>query len=81
MEKHEIGVRFGELARDSGLRLDLAAGEADRLYGDAWYRFMANCRCMLGVESGVSAFDLEDEVLDEFTASPAGWPERRRSRT
>ena len=67
MEKHEIGVRFGELARGTGLRLDLAAGESDRLYGDAWYRFMANCRCMLGVESGVSAFDLEDEVLDEFT--------------
>jgi len=67
MEKHEIGVRFGELARGSGLRLDLAAGEHDRLYGDAWYRFMANCRCMLGVESGVSAFDLEDEVLDEYT--------------
>jgi hypothetical protein len=67
MEKHEIGVRFGELARDSGLRLDLAAGEGDRLYGDDWYCFMANCRCMLGVESGVSCFDLEDEVLDEFT--------------
>ena len=67
MEKHEIGVRFGELAAGSGLRLDLATGEGDRLYGDDWYRFMANCRCVLGVESGVSAFDLEDEVLDEYT--------------
>jgi hypothetical protein len=67
MEKHEIGVRFGDLAAGSGLRLDLAAGEGDRLYGDDWYRFMANCRCMLGVESGVSCFDLEDEVLHEFT--------------
>ena len=52
----------------SGLRLDLAAGEHDRLYGDDWYRFMANCRCVLGVESGVSCFDLEDEVLDEYNA-------------
>jgi hypothetical protein len=66
MEKHEIGVRFGELAAGSGLRLDLATGEGDRLYGDAWYQFMASCRCVLGVESGVSAFDLEDEVLDEY---------------
>jgi hypothetical protein len=66
MEKHEIGVRFGELARDSGLRLDLAMGESDRLYGDAWYRFLADCRCVLAVEAGVSAFDLEDEVLDEY---------------
>jgi hypothetical protein len=67
LEKHSIGVRFGELAAGSGLRLDLAGGERDRLYGDDWYRFMANCRCVLGVESGVSAFDLEDEVLDEYT--------------
>jgi hypothetical protein len=66
MEKHEIGVRFAELATGRGLRLDIATGEGDRLYGDAWYRFMANCRCVLGVESGVSAFDLEDEVLDEY---------------
>jgi hypothetical protein len=67
MEKHEIGVRFAELARDSGLRLDVATGEADRLYGDNWYRFMAKCRCVLGVESGVSAFDLEDEVFEEYS--------------
>ncbi len=66
MEKHEIGVRFSTHARASGLRLDIATGEGDRLYGDAWYQFMANCRCVLGVESGVSAFDLEDEVLDEY---------------
>jgi len=66
MEKHEIGVRFGELAKDSGLVLDVATREGDRLYGDDWYRFMANCRCALGVESGVSAFDLEDEVLAEY---------------
>ena len=71
LEKHEIGVRFAELAAGSGLRLDIATGEGDRLYSDDWYRFMANCRCMLGVESGVSAFDLEDEVLDEY--------ERRRA--
>lgn len=66
MEKHEIGVRFRGLAAGRGLRLDIAMGEDDRLYGDAWYRFMANCRCVLGVESGVSAFDVEDEVLDEY---------------
>ena len=65
-EKHVIGVRFAELAAGSGLRLDLAGAETDRLYGDDWYRFMANCRCVLGVESGVSAFDLEDEVLSEY---------------
>jgi hypothetical protein len=65
-EKHLIGERFASLAAASGLRLDILGAEADRLYGDDWYRFLANCRCVLGVESGVSAFDLEDEVLEEF---------------
>jgi hypothetical protein len=65
-EKHLIGERFAARASTSGLRLDILGAEADRLYGDDWYRFLANCRCVLGVESGVSAFDLEDEVLDEF---------------
>jgi hypothetical protein len=72
MEKHEIGVRFGELARGRGLRLDLASSERDRFYGDDWYRFLGGCRCVLGVESGVSAFDLEDEVLAEYTRLSAG---------
>jgi hypothetical protein len=65
-EKDLIGRRFSELARDTELRLDIKGAEADRLYGNAWYRFIANCRCTLGVESGASAFDLEDEVLAEY---------------
>lgn len=65
-EKTEIGVRFKDLATDSGLVLDIGLGEEDRLYGDDWHRFMARCRCVLGVESGVSCFDLEDEVLTEY---------------
>ena len=79
MEKTEIGRRFAELAAGTGLELDILVGEEDRLYGDAWYRFMANCRCMLGVESGVSAFDLEDEVMDEYRAvARAAWSVRGR---
>jgi hypothetical protein len=67
-EKTLIGERFAELASSSGLRLDIAGAEADRLYGDDWYRFMAGCRCILGVESGASAFDLEGEVFAEYDA-------------
>lgn len=65
-EKYEIGVRFKEAARDSGLRLDIACEEGDRIYGADWYRFLANCKAVLGTESGVGMFDLEDEVLHEY---------------
>jgi hypothetical protein len=65
-EKTEIGGRFRELARGTELSVDIGLEEEDRLYGDDWHRFMARCRCVLGVESGVSCFDLEDEVLTEY---------------
>jgi hypothetical protein len=66
VEKVEIGERFAELARDSGLRLDIACSAKERIYGDDWHRFTADSRGTLGSESGVSCFDLEDEVRLEY---------------
>ena len=66
LEKVEIGSRFAEAAEGSGLALDIATGEEDRLYGEDWYRFVAGCRGILGTESGVSCSDLEDEVREEY---------------
>ena len=65
-EKIEIGTRFAERAAGTGLILDIATGEEDRIYGDDWYRFMADCRGTLGSESGVTCFDAEDEVLEQY---------------
>ena len=65
-EKTEVGRRFAELAAGSGLRMDIGLEEADRLYGDDWYRFIAGCRTMLGVESGVSVFDIDDQVRRDY---------------
>ena len=61
-EKTEIADGF--LARSGGLdlNLDIKMGEEDRIYGDAWYEFLANCRGVLGVESGTSFCDVKDEV-------------------
>ena len=66
LEKYEIGRRFAELAAGSDLALDIGLEEKDRLYGDKWPRFLARCRAVLGVESGVSVFDLDDRVTDQF---------------
>jgi len=62
LEKSVIGERFRELAGTTALRVDIATGEEERLYGDAWYRFLGRCKAVLGVESGTSYIDLEDEV-------------------
>jgi hypothetical protein len=65
-EKAEIGRRFAQLAAGTGLSLDIESSEEARLYGERWYEFIASCRYVLGVEAGVSVFDLEDEVRQEY---------------
>lgn len=63
-EKHAIGERFQAAcqARHLPLTLDLSSRERDRLYGAAWWRFLANSRGSLGVESGSGIFDVEDTL-------------------
>ena len=65
-EKRVIGERFKELAAGTGLRLDIETSEESRIYGDDWYRFLGRSRATLGVESGVSFMDLEDECHAEY---------------
>jgi hypothetical protein len=66
LEKADIGTGFLERARDSGLRLDIAVDEDSRIYGDAWFEFVANCRAVLGTEAGVSIFDIDDVVCTTY---------------
>jgi hypothetical protein len=74
-EKYEIGRQVRQRAAAAGLRVDIDSSEDSRLYGDAWYQFMANARGTLGVESGVSIFDLDDVVrpaCDSYLAQHPG---------
>jgi hypothetical protein len=73
-EKHWIGVRFRELAAGVGLRLDIESEEEKRLYGDSYYEFLANCRAVLGVEAGVSIFDIDDQVWRAYARLRKGRP-------
>jgi hypothetical protein len=65
-EKREIGERFAEAAAGSGLRLDIGTREEDRIYGEDWNRFLADSKATLGVESGISCLDPENEVIEEY---------------
>ncbi len=68
LEKSVIGERFKELVRETRLSVDIDTDERARLYGTAWYRFLGRCKAVLGVESGTSYLDLEDEVLRDHEA-------------
>lgn len=64
-EKHEIAIGFLQRANGLDLKIDIESDERQRIYGKGWYEFLANCRAVLGVEAGVSIFDLEDGVRVE----------------
>ena len=66
LEKVVIGERFKELAGATGLRVDIDTSEDGRLYGTRWYEFLGRCHAVLGVESGTSYIDLEDEVYRDY---------------
>jgi hypothetical protein len=61
-EKSAIGEGFLRHAAGRKLTLDVATDTNERFHGDAWYRFVGNCRFVLGVEAGVSIFDLDGTI-------------------
>lgn len=65
-EKYDIGIAFKERANALGLTLDISCEESARIYGEDWDRFVGRCRAMLGTESGVSVYDLDDRLRLEF---------------
>ncbi len=61
-EKWRIGLKFAEDAARYGIVCDISYREEDRLYGDAWTRFLCRCKAVLGVESGASVFDFTGDI-------------------
>lgn len=61
-EKSEIADLFVSRLQRSDMTIDIETREEKRLYGNDWHQFLGNCRAVLGVEAGVSIFDIEDVV-------------------
>ncbi len=66
-EKAGIGQLVRSYANSNQLRTDIEWTEEARVYGAAWYPFVASCRSMLGSESGSNVFDW-DGTLPEKVA-------------
>lgn len=61
-EKWIIAERFQKDAKSYDLICDISTQEEDRIYGDGWIKFLANCKAVLGTESGASIFDYTGEI-------------------
>ncbi len=47
------------------MTIDISTREQDRIYGVNWYKFIANCKFMLGVMAGTSIFDITGQIHKE----------------
>jgi hypothetical protein len=74
-EKVAIGREFLARAASTALRCDIAWTEAERIYGEEWYRFLGSARTTLGTESGASIVDFDGSLQrrtdDYLKARPA----------
>lgn len=61
-EKLWIGQEFKKRVEGKGLTCDISNREEDRIYGADWLKFLSNCRCTLGTESGASVIDFTNEI-------------------
>jgi len=60
-EKVEIASKFKTIAAQYNWRVDISVREEDRIYGDAWIRFLQSSRFTLGTGSGASIIDLDGQ--------------------
>ena len=51
-----IGYRMREECRARGVPHDIEVDEDKRIYGDAWYLFLSNCRAVLGTDKWLEHF-------------------------
>lgn len=61
-EKVRIGDDFLRRTAGSGLRCSISCRAEDRIYGDAWFEFLRDSRCVLGTESGASVVDFTGDI-------------------
>ncbi len=74
-EKFTIGQKMRQICEERGLLVDIECDDNKRIYGDAWYEFLQNCRATLGTESGSNVFDfdgsLERTIQQALKINPA----------
>jgi hypothetical protein len=74
-EKHYIGSEFKKKAAHLDLIMDIETEEEKRIYGQDWPIFLSNCKAVLGVEAGVSVFDINDNVRPRYAKMVSGNPD------
>lgn len=62
LQKWQIAEKFIADAKAYNLKVDISCREEDRIYGQGWVDFVANCKATLGTESGASVCDFTGDI-------------------
>lgn len=73
-EKALIGERMREICKQRGVSADIETAEDKRIYGRAWYEFLAGCRATLGSESGANVLDADGMLRASIDSALANNP-------
>jgi hypothetical protein len=63
--KWQLTECFLAAAKGKGIRVDLSNDYKDVFIGKDWYRFLSNCRVVLGCEGGASLLDPEGRIREK----------------
>jgi hypothetical protein len=75
MEKGLIAERFLKSVKGQKLKLDISTNESDRIYADAWFKFMASSKATLGAEGSASLTDYDNTLFAAVDAYCKEHPE------
>ncbi len=65
-EKVDIAKEFIKRLEKSEFNINIDYTESSRLYGDDWYKLMSNSKVVIGVEAGVSIFDIDGRAQETY---------------
>jgi hypothetical protein len=72
--KGEVALRLQQACRERGLPENISIDPTDVLVGDDWYRFLGDCRFVVGAEAGHGIWDphgaIQDDVNDYVARHP-----------
>jgi hypothetical protein len=66
--KGQVAELLKRAAQQRGIVADISTDPNDFIYGDDWYRFLGDCRFVVGAEGGMSLFDPEGDIYDRIEA-------------
>ena len=65
-EKLIIGKKMKKICQERGVISDIEWEDDKRIYGEAWYQFLEDCKATIGTESGSNIFDEYGEIKNNI---------------